>query len=379
MFHDTISSSGDSANLYCVVKNTGTISAVASVVQYYLSADSIKSPSDQYIGFGIVNALGPGASAAVTTRQFIPSGPIGQIWYIIVVADGTGVVVENNEGNNTKPVPFLYSQSGIPSTLSVLDQVVTSGQTPCYNALETITVAGGVDTFQVLAGGSATFIAGLKIRYLPGTKVFSGGYLRGYITTNGQYCVPTTLSVLDQVVTSGQVRCNNAVETITVAGGGSIYQVQAGGSATFIAGLDIRYLPGVKVFLQGYMHGYITTTGEYCSSLPIPPPNHLVAADSTTRKPGVTGFADDQGPKGSNFCYIYPNPTNGEFNLVLSSENREWPIHVRIYNTYGAFVKESLIHEGISHRFSLAEQKPGMYILHIDHGSTMEVKKVIRY
>jgi PKD repeat protein len=300
MFHDTIPVSGDSADLHCMIKNTGTISAVASVVQYFLSPDSIKSPSDQYLGFGIVSALGPGASVAVTSRLFIPAGPDGQVWYIIFVADGAGIVVESNEGNNIKPVSFLYGSAGVPVILSVHDQIVGSGQVRCYNALETITV-GGLSFFQVQTGGSATFIAGLKIKYLPGTKVFQGGYMHGYITSNGQYCVPQTMS------------------------------------------------------------------------------NPLVASDSSITKGGFTGLESDREPPGNKFCYIYPNPTNGAFHLILSSKNREWPVNVRIYNAYGAMIRETILTEGRSHQLSLKDQSPGIYFLHIGHGSSTEVEKVIRY
>jgi len=297
---DTILVSGDSATVHCVIKNTGTISAVASVVQYYLSADSVKSPEDQYLGFGIVNALGPGASEAVTTRQFIPAGPDGQVWYILFVADGTGIVVENNEGNNIKPVAFLYGTGGIPETLAVYDQVVGNGQVRCYNALQTITVAG-LALFQVQSGGSATFIAGLNIRYQQGTRVFSGGYMHGYITTNGQYCVPVT------------------------------------------------------------------------------PANPLVASDSVLFKGGATGLEGIREPPGTRFCYIYPNPTHGDFRLVLSSKNREWPVNVRIYNAYGLVVKEIVLKEGQLHQISLRYETPGVYLLHIGHGSMTEVEKVIRF
>jgi hypothetical protein len=51
-----------------------------------------------------------------------------------------------------------------------------------------LTVAGNGTTFLVKTGGSATMIAGQKILYLPGTKVEPGGYMRGYISTNGQFC-----------------------------------------------------------------------------------------------------------------------------------------------------------------------------------------------
>jgi trimeric autotransporter adhesin len=58
----------------------------------------------------------------------------------------------------------------------------------CFNAQQTITVAGTPNTFVVTATGHVTMIAGLNIIFLPGTHVMPGGYLLGRITTNGQYC-----------------------------------------------------------------------------------------------------------------------------------------------------------------------------------------------
>lgn len=77
--------------------------------------------------------------------------------------------------------------TGPPAELTVTG-TVSSGQTLCYDATTTITVAGGITVFEVLSGGSATMIAGQNIIYLPGAKVNSGGYLHGYIAPGGPYC-----------------------------------------------------------------------------------------------------------------------------------------------------------------------------------------------
>ena len=55
------------------------------------------------------------------------------------------------------------------------------GTEECYNAFNTITVGGTGTPFTIQNYGRATMIAGQKIRYLPGTKVLSGGYMHGYI------------------------------------------------------------------------------------------------------------------------------------------------------------------------------------------------------
>jgi hypothetical protein len=82
----------------------------------------------------------------------------------------------------------VWNEPVIPVTLNIQNDIIANGTSTCYNATQTITVAGGATSFVVLNGGSATMIAGQNIIFLPGTKVDSGGYLSGYITTNGQYC-----------------------------------------------------------------------------------------------------------------------------------------------------------------------------------------------
>jgi hypothetical protein len=86
--------------------------------------------------------------------------------------------------------------------------------TTCYNATQTITVAGSGNTFLVKNGGSATMIAGSKILYKAGTTVLNGGYMLGKITTNGTYCGAKSL----EIVTAGpgeEQRNENPDSTVT--------------------------------------------------------------------------------------------------------------------------------------------------------------------
>ena len=73
----------------------------------------------------------------------------------------------------------------------ICENIIVAGDistTLCYNALNTITVAGGTATFVVEPAGHATFIAGVKIRFLEGTKVLPGGYMLGKITLTNEFC-----------------------------------------------------------------------------------------------------------------------------------------------------------------------------------------------
>ena len=70
------------------------------------------------------------------------------------------------------------------ANISVIGEVTT---TQCFNATNFITVAGSGNLFTVKPGGEATFIAGVKISFMPGTTVQSGGKMVGRIST-GTYC-----------------------------------------------------------------------------------------------------------------------------------------------------------------------------------------------
>ncbi|MCK9423379.1 MAG: T9SS type A sorting domain-containing protein [Bacteroidales bacterium] len=65
---------------------------------------------------------------------------------------------------------------------------VENGEMNCYNATQTITVAGNPDSFIMQPGGEVTMIAGRNILFQTGTNVLPGAHLRGYITTTSGYC-----------------------------------------------------------------------------------------------------------------------------------------------------------------------------------------------
>jgi hypothetical protein len=146
-----------------------------------------------------VNGVNTGTNNAAYTYV-----PVNGDMVTCVLTSDEGCVTGNPATSNTismavnPVVPVNTSATG----------TITSGQSQCYNATQTITVAGGGNTFVVQNGGSATMIAGQNIFYLPGTMVESGGYMHGWITTNNQYCgsqppalVATVTGTDDQEVT----------------------------------------------------------------------------------------------------------------------------------------------------------------------------------
>ncbi|MEI7982966.1 MAG: T9SS type A sorting domain-containing protein, partial [Bacteroidota bacterium] len=94
----------------------------------------------------------------------------------------------NDCGNGTVSPDFSITVNpSIPEQLAV-EGTVTGSEAKCYNATQTITIAGNNSTFLVEAGGDATMVAGQKIVFLPETMVQQGGHLWAYITTTSDYC-----------------------------------------------------------------------------------------------------------------------------------------------------------------------------------------------
>jgi PKD repeat protein len=86
----------------------------------------------------------------------------------------------------------------IPADTALTNITVGSGTGRCYNATQTISLAGNGTQFMVENGGHATFIAGQAIHFLPGTMVANGGYVNGSITANGIYCIPAAISLVQK-------------------------------------------------------------------------------------------------------------------------------------------------------------------------------------
>ena len=76
---------------------------------------------------------------------------------------------------------------GIPEQLSV-DGTLSEGAEQCYNATQTITVAGNGAQYLVESGATATLIAGENILINDGTRVMEGGSFQARITATGDYC-----------------------------------------------------------------------------------------------------------------------------------------------------------------------------------------------
>ncbi len=178
---------------------------------------------------------------------------------------------------------------------------------------------------------------------------------------------PAVRSLQDKVIGAGVVACADATQTLIVAGNGTSYWVQNGGSVTHIAATNILYYPGTKVDAGGYLHGYISTT--YCGPYIHPAPPSKIA-----------GIGDEEGTvvKDGSIFKIYPNPTPGKFTLELKGAIDPSTVKVEILGILGDRIVSNGTVNGMKQEFSLADRPTGVYMVHVSSGTASETQKIIK-
>jgi hypothetical protein len=151
--------------------------------------------------------------------------------------------------------------STTPANQELANIDIGSGLSNCYDATNVLTVAGNGKTFVVNNGGSALLIAGQKISILSGTRVFSGGYLHGTITTDNHYCASLPNPLVNNPVAAPGVMAavpeqmgDNRVKVYPNPTCG-IFTIELAGSATTgLNRIEIYNMNGVKVIVKN-LHG----------------------------------------------------------------------------------------------------------------------------
>ncbi len=98
------------------------------------------------------------------------------------------------EGNSSvvqgvqHPFELFDTEQNVPQDYQLANATLTGGELLCYNALETITVAGNDGPVEIQPNATAEFIAGQSIRFLPGFHAQTGSNVQGRITTTGDFC-----------------------------------------------------------------------------------------------------------------------------------------------------------------------------------------------
>ena len=137
-----------------------------------------------------------------------------------------------------------------------------------------------------------------------------------------------------------------------------------------IAGQNIIYLPGTTVNAGGYMHGNITTTGQYC----IPTLNPTVNNPVNTNQVSAPATEADRNQN----VRVYPNPAGNSFTMELTGMTGNGMKRAEIFGMNGVRVLSSDLAGERKHVFSIESLRPGIYFIHITTDSSLETVKLIK-
>jgi hypothetical protein len=185
--------------------------------------------------------------------------------------------------------------------------------------------------------------------------------------------VPDFLEISNETVGGGQEICFNAKQTITVAGNGSTFVVNSGGSATLIAGQNIIMLPGTMVHHGGNLHAWITTDETYCVN-PLP-----VVAQSDGNEEDAQTIDQPEMPQQRHSLHVYPNPTTGTFMLELSDTGGQQTLIIEVYSIIGERLFRAELPAETHYTLDLTGRQPGIYIVRVIRGQKMDFVKIVKH
>ena len=228
-----------------------------------------------------------------------------------------------------------------------------------------LTLSGGTPGYGFLWSNGATTqdVSGL----LPGNYAVTVTD-NNDCTKTGNWAIGQTSSICANISVSGDIAttvCYNATNTISVAGGTTPFVVQPAGSATFIAGVNIVYLPGTTVLSGGYMLGTIYS-GSWCGTT-----KSVMLPEVGKGDPAP--FSVEQA-----FFSIYPNPTTGNFTLIQKGDKLFSNVKVEIYNMRGEKVMTETIIGDKMHDFRFSDMATGLYFVKVVADGYVETMKLIK-
>jgi hypothetical protein len=253
--------------------------------------------------------------------------------------------------NNCESLTWIAIEEPLWIVVGPATTVDATCPTSSDGAITDLMVAGGTNpyTYQWSNGETTWGITGLN----PGDyTVTVTDY--NFCQQTGTFTVGQNNDVCANIIVTGDVtttECYDALNTITVAGGGTTFFVEPTGHATFIAGSQILYKDGTKVHAGGYMLGKITLTGQFCSSLKI---TEVVA-----------GGVDFPVVVERSFFSLFPNPTNGNFTLVQKGDRNYTHVKVEVISMNGEKVLTERMIGETRHEFHFADMPNGLYFIKV--------------
>ena len=193
-----------------------------------------------------------------------------------------------------------------------------------------------------------------------------GSYGGGISVFNEKGIIDAVKIVRNEILNDGDAKCFNASQTLIVAGNDSLFTIENGGSATLISGQSLVLMAGTTVESGGFLHGYITTTGNYCGMLP----PAVITKPKEVEEPDVPFTSEN------SLFIVYPNPTTGNFILEFTADITVDKVTVEVYGIWGEKVLTTTLSGERKHEFSLSDKPTGVYFIRVVSGDKTETLKI---
>ena len=331
-----------------------------------------------------------GTFAGAPTWVVPSSAPFaGYSSYLWSTGSTQSSVTLSSAGSYTVTVTDLFGCTGVSSPVPVTVKPLTGAAGAISGPTVTAQGHSGI-AYSVPAIANATSYvwtlpSGASIATGAGTASitvnFSASATSGNITVygtndcgNGPVSAPLAVTVIPSVSTlgttvvgTGTTICYNAMQTIYIAGGGTTFTVNNGGSATMIAGQNILYQVGTSALPGSYMHGYITTSNQFCGGQT---PAMVTVVTGTEPAPVETALSPS--------LKVYPNPTTGEFTVEFTGDGQPADARIEIYNSGGSRVYGETRHGEGKYTVSVTSLPAGLYFLRVAAGKDTGMVKLVK-
>lgn len=329
-------------------------------------------------------AIYAATSAAAASIQPNRTGVVGDTVHIPIHLTGTSIynMVFYITYNHSILTPYSIPYMSVHPSFSV------TGFNPIYNSttltifIDSRSFVGITFTGQKIADLVFTYAASgttyLHLRKYPDDPSPRSGiwdeigvgfspvtYTDNTVTVTSN--ITPTLTVQGVTIGSGQSHCYNATQTIYVAGNGTTFGVQPGGSATMIAGQNIFYYPGTTVQAGGIMHGYIAPNGPWC----------VTQAPSIASN--ITGSYEKQSISKPSSFLLYPNPASEVITVDLGTSQFPGIGQLEIYDMHGVKVLAAMLSGVSGKQFSIEALQPGVYLVRLTLEDQTLTSRLIKY
>jgi photosystem II stability/assembly factor-like uncharacterized protein len=144
-----------------------------------------------------------------TSEPYLSTDTLTHDALIILKLISNANCIDSNPFESTDTIKVFVSNIEAPENLPLTNLSLIDGSINCYNALQTITVAGSGTTVDFESGSTVDLIAGQSITFLPGFYAHNGSQMNAWITIDGTFCDGSPSPIVAQHETKSIEKNNN--------------------------------------------------------------------------------------------------------------------------------------------------------------------------